>query len=95
MVLPPARGFRYAEFNNLESVKEQMGDDVCAILTEPVQGEGGVRPASKEFLQGLRDLCDEKGILFLLDEVQAGWGRCGSFMCYQSYGVQPDCVSMA
>lgn len=74
MVLPLPEGFRYAEFNNLESVKEQMGDDVCAILTEPVQGEGGVRPASKEFLQGLRDLCDEKGILLMFDEVQVGSG---------------------
>ena len=92
---PLPEGFRYAEFNNLESVKEQMGDDVCAILTEPVQGEGGVRPASKEFLQGLRDLCDEKGILMLLDEVQAGWGRCGDFMCYMTYGIKPDVVSMA
>ena len=65
---PLPEGFRYAEFNNLESVKEQMGDDVCAILTEPVQGEGGVRPATQEFLQGLRDLCDEKGILLMFDE---------------------------
>ena len=92
---PLPEGFRYAEFNNLESVKEQMGDDVCAILTEPVQGEGGVRPASKEFLQGLRDLCDEKVILLMFDEVQVGSGRTGKLFAHQNYGVEPDTCSMA
>ena len=92
---PLLEGFRYAEFNNLESVKEQMGDDVCAILTEPVQGEGGVRPATKEFLQGLRDLCDEKGILLMFDEVQVGSGRTGKLFAHQNYGVEPDTCSMA
>ena len=92
---PLPEGFRYAEFNNLESVKEQMGDDVCAILTEPIQGEGGVHPATKEFLQGLRDLCDEKGILLMYDEVQVGSGRTGKLFAYQNYGVEPDCCSLA
>ena len=92
---PLPEGFRYAEFNNLESVKEQMGDDVCAILTEPVQGEGGVRPATQEFLQGLRDLCDEKGILLMFDEVQVGSGRTGKLFAHQNYGVEPDTCSMA
>lgn len=92
---PLPEGFRYAEFNNLESVKEQMGDDVCAILTEPVQGEGGVRPASQEFLQGLRDLCDERGILLMFDEVQVGSGRTGKLFAHQNYGVEPDTCSMA
>lgn len=92
---PLPEGFRYAEFNNLESVKEQMGDDVCAILTEPVQGEGGVRPATKEFLQGLRDLCDEKGILLMFDEVQVGSGRTGKLFAHQNFGVEPDTCSMA
>lgn len=92
---PLPEGFRYAEFNNLESVKEQMGDDVCAILTEPVQGEGGVRPASQEFLQGLRDLCDEKGILLMFDEVQVGSGRTGKLFAHQNFGVEPDTCSMA
>ncbi len=87
---PLPEGFRYAEFNNLESVKAQMGDDVCAILTEPVQGEGGVRPASKEFLQGLRDLCDEKGILLMFDEVQVGSGRTGKLFAHQNDGVEPE-----
>lgn len=89
-------GFVYADYNNLQSFKDAYVEGkTCAIMFEPVQGEGGVFPATDEFIQGIRKFCDEKGILFLLDEVQAGWGRCGSFMCYQSYGVQPDCVSMA
>ena len=88
-------GFVYADYNNLQSFKDAYVEGkTCAIMFEPVQGEGGVFPATDEFIQGIRKFCDEKGILFLLDEVQAGWGRCGSFMCYQSYGV-PDCVSMA
>ena len=92
---PLPEGFKYAEFNNLESVKEQLTDDVCAILTEPIQGEGGVHPATKEFLQGLRDLCDERGILLMFDEVQVGSGRTGKLFAYQNYGVEPDTCSMA
>ena len=92
---PLPEGFRYAEFNNLESVKEQLDDKVCAILTEPVQGEGGVRPATQEFLQGLRDICDERGILLMFDEVQVGSGRTGKLFAHQNYGVEPDTCSMA
>ena len=92
---PLPSGFRYAEFNNLQSVKDIMDEYVCAILTEPVQGEGGVWPADEDFIKGIRAFCDEKGILLLLDEVQAGWGRCGDFMCYMTYGIKPDVVSMA
>ena len=92
---PLPEGFKYAEFNDLESVKAQLTDDVCAILTEPVQGEGGVRPASKEFLQGLRDICDERGILLMFDEVQVGSGRTGKLFAHQNYGVEPDTCSMA
>ena len=89
-------GFTYAEYNNLDSFKAAyVKGKTCAIMFEPVQGEGGVFPATDEFIQGIRKFCDEEGILMLLDEVQAGWGRCGTFMCYQSYGVQPDVVSMA
>lgn len=92
---PLPTGFRYAEFNNLDSVKMLMDEYVCAILTEPVQGEGGVRPATKEFLQGLRDLCDEKGILLMFDEVQVGSGRTGKLFAHQHYGVNPDTCAMA
>lgn len=90
-----ASGFRYAEYNNLQAFQDAVTENTIAIMVEPVQGEGGVYPATEEFLQGLRTLCNEKGLLLLLDEVQAGWGRCGGFMCYQTYGVQPDAVSMA
>ena len=90
-----ASGFRYAEYNNLQAFQDAVTENTIAIMVEPVQGEGGVYPATEAFLQGLRTLCNEKGLLLLLDEVQAGWGRCGGFMCYQTYGVQPDAVSMA
>ena len=92
---PLPTGFRYAEFNNLESVKMVMDEYVCAILTEPIQGEGGVRPADKEFLQGLRDLCDERDILLMFDEVQVGSGRTGKLFAHQNYGVEPDTCSVA
>ncbi len=92
---PLVPGFTYAEFNNLESFKAAVDDDTIAIMVEPVQGEGGVIPATKEFLQGLRELCDEKNMLLLFDEVQTGWGRTGSLMAFMGYGVRPDAVSMA
>ena len=92
---PLVEGFKYAEFNNLEAFKEAATDDVVAIMVEPVQGEGGVYPADKEFLQGLRKLCDEKKMLLIFDEVQTGWGRTGDIMAYMTYGVKPDIVTMA
>ena len=88
-------GFSYAEFNNLKSFEDACDEDTIAIMVEPVQGEGGVYPATEEFLKGLRKLCDEKGMLLLFDEVQTGWGRTGSLMAFMGYGVKPDCVSMA
>ena len=81
--------------DDLADVEAQAGEDVCAVLLELVQGEGGVRPASQEFLQGLRDLCDEKGILLMFDEVQVGSGRTGKLFAHQNYGVEPDTCSMA
>ncbi len=88
-------GFTYAEYNNLQSFIEACDDDTIAVMVEPVQGEGGVIPATKEFLQGLRKLCDEKNMLLLFDEVQTGWGRTGELMGFMTYDVKPDCVSMA
>lgn len=88
-------GFAYAEYNNLDSFRAAVDDDTIAIMVEPVQGEGGVVPATKEFLEGLRQLCDEKDMLLLFDEVQTGWGRTGSLMGFMEYGVKPDAVSMA
>ncbi len=92
---PLLPGFTYAEYNNLESFEAACDEDTIAIMVEPVQGEGGVIPATKEFLQGLRRLCDERNMLLLFDEVQTGWGRTGSLMAFMGYDVVPDCVSMA
>lgn len=92
---PILPGFTYAEFNNLDSFREACTENTIAIMVEPVQGEGGVYPATQEFLQGLRDLCDEKGMLLLFDEVQTGWGRCGELMGFMAYDVKPDIVTMA
>ena len=88
-------GFKYAEFNNLDSFKEAISENTIAIMVEPVQGEGGVYPGTDEFIKGLRALCDEKGLLLLLDEVQTGFGRTGKLMGYMNYEVKPDIVSMA
>ncbi|MDR0964636.1 MAG: acetylornithine/succinylornithine family transaminase [Clostridium sp.] len=88
-------GFSYADFNDLESFRSQITEHTIGIMVEPVQGEGGVHPATKEFIQGLRKLCDDHGLLLLLDEVQTGWCRTGSVMAYMDYGVKPDIVSMA
>lgn len=88
-------GFTYAPFNDLQAFKDACTENTIAIMVEPVQGEGGVHPATKEFLQGLRKFCDEKGLLLLLDEVQSGWCRTGAVMSYMNYGIKPDIVSMA
>ena len=88
-------GFSYAPYNDLESFKNACTENTIAIMVEPVQGEGGVHPATPEFLRGLRRLCDERGMLLLLDEVQTGWCRTGQVMSYMHYGVKPDIVSMA
>ncbi len=92
---PLIGGIRFADFNDLDSVKEQITEKTCAIILEPVQGEGGIYPAGKEFLQGVRRLCDEKDILLILDEIQCGMGRTGSMFAFQSYGVMPDIMTSA
>jgi len=92
---PMLPGFTYADFNDLHSFKAACTDNTIAILVEPVQGEGGVYPATVEFMQGLRELCDEKGMLLLIDEIQTGWCRTGKIMAYMHYGIKPDIVSMA
>lgn len=92
---PVVPGFTYAEFNNLQSFKDACTENTIAIMIEPVQGEGGVHSATEEFMQGLREFCDEKGMLLLLDEVQTGWCRTGKTMAYMHYGIKPDIVSMA
>lgn len=85
----------HCEYNNINSVKEVIGADTCALIIEPVQGEGGVIPAEREFLQGLRDLCDKHNVVLIFDEVQTGIGRCGHLYAYESYGVEPDLLTSA
>ena len=92
---PDVVGFSHAAYNDLEAVKAAIRPETAAILVEPVQGEGGVRPAEPEFLRGLRALCDAQGLLLMFDEVQCGMGRTGHLFAYQSYGVTPDAMSMA
>ena len=92
---PLIGGVKFADFNNLDSVKAQITDKTCAIITEVVQGEGGIYPAQKEFLEGLRALCDEKDIILIFDEIQCGMGRTGYYFAWQAYGVKPDVMTCA
>ncbi len=92
---PLISGVKFAEYNNLESVKAKINDKTCAIIIEPIQGEGGVYPADKEFLEGVRALCDEHDILLIFDEIQCGMGRSGEMFAWQKYGVKPDIMTMA
>ena len=92
---PLIGGVKFADFNDLESVKAQITDKTCAIITEVVQGEGGIYPAQKEFLEGLRALCDENDIILIFDEIQCGMGRTGYYFAWQSYGVKPDVMTCA
>lgn len=92
---PLMDGVRFADFNDLESVKAQINEKTCAILLETVQGEGGIYPAKKEFLEGVRALCDEHDLLMILDEIQCGMGRCGEMFAWQAYGVKPDIMTSA
>lgn len=92
---PMLPGFSYAEYNNLEDFASKITPSTIAIMIEPVQGEGGVHPATQEFIEGLRKLCDDHKMLLLFDEVQTGWGRTGAPMAFMGYGVKPDAVSMA
>ena len=92
---PLMSGVKFADFNDFDSVKALMDDSVCAIIVEPIQGEGGIYPASPEFLQNLRKLCDEKDILLIFDEIQCGMGRTGYYFAWQEYGVKPDIMTCA
>jgi len=92
---PMPEGFSYAEFNDIESVKSLVDDKTVAIMVEALQGEGGIIPATDEFMQGIRALCDEKDLLMLCDEVQCGMGRTGDWFAFQASGVEPDCFSLA
>ena len=92
---PMIPNIKFAEFNNLESVKAEMNENTCAILLETIQGEGGLYPATEEFLEGVEKLCKEHDILLMLDEIQCGMGRVGEMFAYQAYGVIPDVIASA
>lgn len=92
---PLPEGFELLPFNNLNAVKSAISEDVCAILVEPVQGEGGIVPAEEVFLAGLRKICDDNNILLIFDEIQCGMGRTGHLFAYQGYDVIPDIVTVA
>lgn len=92
---PLISGVHFAVFNDLGSVEEKMNDQICAIIVEPVQGEGGVYPADREFLQGIRELCTKHDIAMICDEVQCGMARTGTMFAYEQFGVKPDIVTMA
>lgn len=92
---PVVPGVKFAELNDLDSVKALVNDKTCAIIFEPLQGEGGIYPATQEFVEGVRKICDEEGILMILDEIQCGMGRTGYMFSWQEYGVRPDIMAMA
>lgn len=92
---PFTEGFEYAKANDIEDLKAHLTDDVCAVFVELIQGEGGVMPLDREYVETVQQLCTEKDILFMVDEVQTGISRTGYFYCYQGYGVCPDVVTSA
>ena len=93
--MPLLPGFKYAEFDDLDSARAAIGPNSAGFLVEPIQGEGGVRVASDAFLQGLRKLADDNGLLLVLDEVQTGVGRCGTFYAHEQFGIAPDILATA
>jgi predicted acetylornithine/succinylornithine family transaminase len=92
---PLPEGFRHVAWLDADALESSLDPSVAAVLLEPVQGEGGVNPATAEYFQVVRRLCDERGILFMVDEIQTGFGRCGSWFAHQALGVEPDVVTMA
>jgi len=92
---PLPEGFRHVAWDDLDALESSLDPSVAAVLLEPVQGEGGVNPATAEYFQGVRRLCDERGILFMVDEVQTGLGRTGKWFGFEHFGVRPDVVTMA
>lgn len=92
---PLLPGIRFAEFNNLDSVKAQVSEKTCAVIMETIQGEGGIYPATKEFIEGVAELCKERDILLILDEIQCGMGRTGKMFAWQNYNIKPDIMTAA
>lgn len=92
---PLPEGFKYVPFNDIEALKEAITNKTSAIIIEPVQGEGGIHVADKDYLRAVRDLCDDKDIVLIFDEVQCGMGRTGKMFAYEHYGVEPDILTLA
>lgn len=92
---PMVPGFRHVRFNDIDAMNAALGDDACAVILEPVQGEGGVYPASQEYMKFIREQTKKKDILFILDEVQVGLGRTGRLFAYENYKIKPDIVTIA
>lgn len=92
---PMPTGYNYVEFGDIEKLEAAIDDSTCAIICEPLQGEGGVRPLDKEYMQAIRKLCDEKGLLLIFDEIQTGVARTGTLFAYEQFGVEPDIMSLA
>lgn len=92
---PLIEGIVFADYNDIESVKSKVNENTCAIVMETVQGEGGIYPASPEFIKEIRDICDKNDILMICDEIQCGMGRCGTMYAYQDYGIMPDVAATA
>jgi acetylornithine/N-succinyldiaminopimelate aminotransferase len=92
---PLLAGFKYAELNNIETVENLINENTCAIMIEPVQGEGGVYPSDKEFIMNLRKICFERNLLLILDEIQTGIGRTGEIFAYKNFGIKPDILVLA
>jgi acetylornithine/N-succinyldiaminopimelate aminotransferase len=93
--LPMLPGFTYVPFNDIKALEGAFNDEVAAVMVEPIQGEGGINVANKEYLQAMRELCDKHGALMILDEVQTGMGRTGKWFGYQQFGVEPDIITLA
>ncbi len=93
--LPLLEGFSHVPFNDLHALEKELDDTVCAVMMEPIQGEGGVVPADKDYIEAVRTLCTDTGTLLIFDEIQSGMGRCGALFAHQSYGVTPDIMTLA
>ena len=92
---PLPAGFEYVHFNDADELAEKISDKTCAVMLEPIQGEGGVYPPKNDYLKKVRELCDKHGALLIFDEIQSGMGRSGKFFAYEKYGVKPDIVTLA
>jgi acetylornithine/N-succinyldiaminopimelate aminotransferase len=92
---PVLEGFDFVPFNNIEAVKEKIGPETCAVITEPIQGEGGIRTPKEGYLESLRQICNKNEILLIFDEIQTGMGRTGKLFAYQHFGIEPDIMTLA